>query len=778
MKTKNNEEEKDVKKLPTMKNMGSDTSPRVRPLQLTSSDVETELNYWSTTVYCYVLGANPPFKVIEGFVKRVKSEEMKLRVLQAGPVFFDNKPVIVKEWTPDIKLVKEAVDMVPIWIIFYGLPLKFWGNALMKIAGLIGKPVRCDSNTHLKTFLGHARVMIEVQIGADLPDVIQFIDELDVPAWVVPPNPVMSDQAIIPAGGTGGIDPSGMITPMPGVVRSFSPARIITKLTRHRGIYFGSERRTFMEVLEHSVHYRRVLEADMEGDSVAIENGVVFLPSGCVWWLFMVYGFNRVVERIPLWQSLESMKHMASGPWVVMGDFNNVLAMNERVGSVVTASEMKGFQDCVDECGIMDLPLEYAFFTWTNKQKPGSMVFSRINIAMANDEWLNVYPDTSTVFHPEGLFNHCPCTITLCPTVERKKGSFKYFNIWSKDPEFMAIVKEALKQLNGSAFANIETSANAAKLYMMNVQKQLHGDPTNIDLQQAEREASISYKELEMARRSFLAQKAKAQWLEDGDDNTKYFHSVLKGRRMGNRVLSIHDMLGNRCVTPQAIEDAFVEYYVHLLGINKRFTNIYYPTVRKGRMVSSEQCQQLVKEFTSDKVKAALFSIPDNNAPGPDGLVQVLPTTISDKQSAFIKGRDIIDNILICHDLEFVKYMLSALGFLIRWLSGSWVLTEVTERMDFNYHPLCRPLKLTHLSFADDLLLFCRGDRRSIIVILRAFATFSSASGLDMNCEKSDIYFNGVPRDVITSILHLSGFKLGMLDRIHISFDNDKYYDL
>ncbi|XP_074306230.1 uncharacterized protein LOC141641471 [Silene latifolia] len=170
-----------------------------------------------------------------------------------------------------------------------------------------------------------------------------------------------------------------------------------------------------------------------------------------------------------------------------MGDFNNVLAMNERIGSDVTAAEMKGFQDCVDVCGLMDLPAQGAFFTWINKQEPGSMVFSRIDRAMTNDEWLNMYPDTSTVFHPEGLFDHCPCTITMCPVVERKKGSFKYFNIWSKDPEFVDIVKEVwgrhmydikmfqvvqklkqpLKQLNGIAFANIETSANVAKLYMM-----------------------------------------------------------------------------------------------------------------------------------------------------------------------------------------------------------------------------------------------------------------------------------------------------------------------
>ncbi|XP_074315488.1 uncharacterized protein LOC141651687 [Silene latifolia] len=81
--------------------------------------------------------------------------------------------------------------------------------------------------------------------------------------------------------------------------------------------------------------------------------------------------------------------------------------------------------------------------------------------------------------------------------------------------------------------------------------------------------------------------------------------------------------------------------------------------------------------------------------------------------------------------------------------------------MEFTFHPLCRSLRLTHLCFADDLLMFCRGDRTSIIVILRAFATFSMASGLVMNSEKSDIYFNGMRDEEVHYILNISSFREG-----------------
>ncbi|XP_074288849.1 uncharacterized protein LOC141613997 [Silene latifolia] len=91
----------------------------------------------------------------------------------------------------------------------------------------------------------------------------------------------------------------------------------------------------------------------------------------------------------------------------------------------------------------------------------------------------------------------------------------------------------------------------------------------------------------------------------------------------------------------------------------------------------------------------------------------------------------------------------------------SRILNSVTNTMEFIYHPLCRALRLTHMCFVDDLLMFCRGDKASISIILRAFPTFSIASGLVMNSEKSDIYFNGMSNEDVQYVLAVSGFREG-----------------
>ncbi|XP_074271406.1 uncharacterized protein LOC141595341 [Silene latifolia] len=181
-------------------------------------------------------------------------------------------------------------------------------------------------------------------------------------------------------------------------------------------------------------------------DTISIEAQVIYVKVTCItgqmWWMSVIYGFNRVNERLPLWTSLRSMRQVVNGPWLIMGDFNNVLAMCERVGSVVSSNELRGFQDCVDDSGLIDLPAQDAFFTWNNKHEPGDMVLSRIDRTMSNDDWLLHFSDTTTMFHPQVEFDHCPCTITLSVGVVRRKESFKYFKMWGKDPQFLPLVQE------------------------------------------------------------------------------------------------------------------------------------------------------------------------------------------------------------------------------------------------------------------------------------------------------------------------------------------------
>lgn len=53
-------------------------------------------------------------------------------------------------------------------------------------------------------------------------------------------------------------------------------------------------------------------------------------------------------------------------------------------------------------------------------------------------------------------------------------------------------------------------------------------------------------------------------------------------------------------------------------------------------------------------------------------------------------------------------------------------------------------MKLTHVIFADDIFLFCKGDGTSIKAMLDSVARFSTMSGLNANSDKSTCFFCNV----------------------------------
>ncbi|CAA7049989.1 unnamed protein product [Microthlaspi erraticum] len=62
---------------------------------------------------------------------------------------------------------------------------------------------------------------------------------------------------------------------------------------------------------------------------------------------------------------------------------------------------------------------------------------------------------------------------------------------------------------------------------------------------------------------------------------------------------------------------------------------------------------------------------------------------------------------------------------------------------EFALHPQCENPLITHLLFADDLLVFSDGSQESMAGIKGVMSRFKSLSGLDMNAAKSEVFFSG-----------------------------------
>ncbi|XP_074289264.1 uncharacterized protein LOC141614416 [Silene latifolia] len=616
-------------------------------------------------------------------------------------------------------------------------------------------------------------------------------------------------------------------------------------------------------------------------------------------YLTMIYTSNDLHEKVKLWDFLKQVATNCTDPWLWLGDFNTVLSPVERLGGHTTEIEMEQFQEFVSLCCMDDISATGALYTWSNKQAASDKVYSRLDRAMGNLEWMAMNGDYIAHFHP-GDFKSSVLSVW-----RRAYPGTKMFGIIKK----LKALKPILKKLNSACFSNIENTTAIASLALTNVQQALVDNPADLNLLQQELDLACDLKELTVARDSFLSQKAKIQWSIEGDLNTACFHQAIKKRIMMNKVFQINDKDGRLCTEGADIQEGFLDYYQTLLGSHTQTIVVQQHVVTRGPCCTDEHWIILAQPVTLEEVKQSIFSIPNDKSSGPDGyssqffkdswdivgdevsaaiinffdvgrlltqvnstiitlipklnrptsvkhfrpisccnviykaiskimcnrLARVLPDIISKNQGAFVKGRIILENILICRDLvrlynrgmvsprcmfkldlqkaydsiewHFVDQILQALKFPDHFrklvmlcittpsytlnLNGSQfgffhgkrglrqgdpispllccicmeyltrVMEYATRRWYFRYHPLCKNLKLTHLLFADDLLMFCKGDIKSIMLLLRALSTFSATSGLKVNASKSEVVINGVSDIVRMDVVQVSGFQQG-----------------
>lgn len=108
---------------------------------------------------------------------RFLSDADKSAVLHNGPYVFNNRPVVIKPWTPAFNFHKEILTHVPLWVRFPNLPLNCWtSGSLSRICSVLGAPLCADSCTTNQLRISFARVLIEMDITKPLPKTIHIVD--------------------------------------------------------------------------------------------------------------------------------------------------------------------------------------------------------------------------------------------------------------------------------------------------------------------------------------------------------------------------------------------------------------------------------------------------------------------------------------------------------------------------------------------------------------------------------------------------------------------------
>ncbi|GJW89182.1 RNA-directed DNA polymerase, eukaryota, reverse transcriptase zinc-binding domain protein [Tanacetum coccineum] len=91
------------------------------------------------------------------------------------------------------------------------------------------------------------------------------------------------------------------------------------------------------------------------------------------------------------------------------------------------------------------------------------------------------------------------------------------------------------------------------------------------------------------------------------------------------------------------------------------------------------------------------------------------------------------------------------------------MIKNIEEDGQFRYHAGCKELKVTHLCFVDDLMVFYHGDVHSLSLVKKSLNEFSKYSGLLPNLKKSTIFFGSIKENLKYDLLKVIPFSVGTL---------------
>nr|GEZ28416.1 RNA-directed DNA polymerase, eukaryota, reverse transcriptase zinc-binding domain protein [Tanacetum cinerariifolium] len=203
----------------------------------------------------------------------------------------------------------------------------------------------------------------------------------------------------------------------------------------------------------------------------------------------------------------------------------------------------------------------------------------------------------------------------------------------------------------------------------------------------------------------------------------------LKGRCNRNRISYIENVDG----VPfhgDNVGIQFVNHFKNVLGQSSNVIPFYDPDRLFVKKLPVFEALNLVRIVSNEEIKLALFDIDGNKASGPDGFSsQFFKDSWSVVGDDVCKAvRDFFSNGKLLKEINSTIISLVPKVAAPSKVSDYRPIAEIDMNPSFRFHWQCKELKLMHLYFANDLLLFCNGDSNSVAVLKNASSIFRGES--------------------------------------------------
>lgn len=126
---------------------------------------------------------------------------------------------------------------------------------------------------------------------------------------------------------------------------------------------------------------------------------------------------------------------------MVMGDFNTPLLNVEKFGgSQINWDSKSGLSDFININALIDLDLQGASYTWTNRRIGHDLIQVRLDRALISGQWFIDYFCALRALSRVGS-DHFPICLIADPTKVKKNSPFRFKFFWLSHPRIFEEIK-------------------------------------------------------------------------------------------------------------------------------------------------------------------------------------------------------------------------------------------------------------------------------------------------------------------------------------------------
>ncbi|CAJ2651715.1 unnamed protein product [Trifolium pratense] len=178
----------------------------------------------------------------------------------------------------------------------------------------------------------------------------------------------------------------------------------------------------------------------------------------------------------------------------------------------------------------------------------------------------------------------------------------------------MKRLKEALRTWNKEVFSIMDLGIDKTVQELNEVEDLIGNvDPSSLN----SKDLVKKFWEQIHSKESLLRQKARSKWIQEGDSNSRFFHSSIKGRRRRNQIVMLKkgaDWLEGVAAIKKEAKDHFSKHLSEEWSLRPFLQGLDFNSL------STDDNAMLLAPFDEVEVKDIIWSCDGNKSPGPDGF--------------------------------------------------------------------------------------------------------------------------------------------------------------